>query len=199
MLSGDIKSGQRLKQNHIASLLGVSSTPVREAFRDLAAEGLVQLDARHGCMAKGLIYQDAEDIYAARSLLEPMLLKRNFAHITDSILKQCDIINEQMAATSDLDAWTKLNNKFHMKLLGSDFPSRLLDMVQQLYDYSNSFVALSLYGDKLNVERSYDEHQEILMRFTERDVDGVLNLLRRHQKMTLSLIRFKMSPLSSSD
>ncbi len=196
MLSGEICSGDRLKQNHLAQMLGVSSTPVREALRDLAAEGLVRLDARSGCVARGLTFQDAEDIYTARLALEPILLKRNFARITPGILEECETINEKMRSEKDLVVWARLNNEFHMKLLGIDYPSRMTEIVQQLFEYAEPFVAISLYTDDQQLERSYKEHCLLLEKHRQNDLEATIDILYRHQKMTLSLIERKMQDRS---
>lgn len=76
ILQGVYKAGTRMRQEEVAKRLGVSTTPVREAFRDLRAEGLVAIDPNKGVEVRGLTADDVSEIYELRMLLEPMLAAR---------------------------------------------------------------------------------------------------------------------------
>src|SRR5690242_7828107 len=70
ILRGDLTGGERLIQADIAATLEVSTTPVREALRDLAAEGLISLDRHRGGVVRGLNWEDMEEIRKIRHQLE---------------------------------------------------------------------------------------------------------------------------------
>ena len=70
ILKGEYKIGEKIKENQIATELRVSRTPIREAFKQLENEGLIDYIPNRGCFAKGFTKQDIEDIYAVRKALE---------------------------------------------------------------------------------------------------------------------------------
>lgn len=70
ILKGEYKIGEKIKENQIASELRVSRTPIREAFKQLENEGLIDYIPNRGCFAKGFTRRDIEDLYAVRKALE---------------------------------------------------------------------------------------------------------------------------------
>src|SRR3954447_3481318 len=71
IISGETAPGERLTEPRIAELAGVSRSPVREALRILAGEGLVEITPRHGARVTHVGVRDARELYACRLLLEP--------------------------------------------------------------------------------------------------------------------------------
>src|SRR3990172_11947171 len=76
ILNGELASGSRLVQAELAAMLDVSTTPVREALRDLATEGLVQFDPHRGAIVSELSSEDVHAISAFRTVLDPLALGR---------------------------------------------------------------------------------------------------------------------------
>ena len=72
ILRGEYEIGEKIKENQIATALRVSRTPIREAFKLLENEGLIDYVPNRGCFAKGFTKQDVEDIYAVRESLEEL-------------------------------------------------------------------------------------------------------------------------------
>ena len=72
ILAGSIEPGENLIEMKLAEELGVSRTPIREAFRKLELEGLVFSVPNKGVVVKGISNQDTEDIFAIRMHLEPL-------------------------------------------------------------------------------------------------------------------------------
>ncbi|MBQ1228673.1 MAG: GntR family transcriptional regulator, partial [Firmicutes bacterium] len=70
ILKGEYRIGEKIKENQIATEFKVSRTPIREAFKQLENEGLIDYIPNRGCFAKGFTRQDIEDIYAVRKALE---------------------------------------------------------------------------------------------------------------------------------
>src|SRR5690349_18480778 len=88
ILRGAIPGGTRLVQADVASELQVSTTPVREALRDLATEGLIRLDPHRGAIVSQLSYGEAVEIQQICKLLEPEAMRQAALAITDDTLKQ---------------------------------------------------------------------------------------------------------------
>ena len=70
ILRGEYRIGEKIKETSIAEELTVSRTPIREAFKQLESEGLIDYIPNRGCFAKGFTHQDIEDIYSVRKALE---------------------------------------------------------------------------------------------------------------------------------
>ena len=84
ILKGEYEIGEKIKENQIASELRVSRTPIREAFKLLENEGLIDYIPNRGCFAKGFTKQDVEDIYAVREALEEMAVRWAVARISEN-------------------------------------------------------------------------------------------------------------------
>lgn len=82
ILKGEYKIGEKIKENQIATELRVSRTPIREAFKQLENEGLIDYIPNRGCFAKGFTKQDIEDIYAVRKALEVLSVEWAVNRIT---------------------------------------------------------------------------------------------------------------------
>jgi DNA-binding GntR family transcriptional regulator len=83
----------------VAKRLDVSTTPVREAFRDLRAEGLVSIDPNRGVVIRGLTAEDVGEIYELRMLLEPMLAERACRQLAAADLAAASVCHATMSAT----------------------------------------------------------------------------------------------------
>lgn len=83
ILSGKYKDHEELKEVAIGEELGVSRTPVREAFRQLELEGLIQIIPNKGAYVTGITAKDVQDIYMIRSLLEGLCARWATEHITE--------------------------------------------------------------------------------------------------------------------
>lgn len=193
ILSGEIPAGERLRQNHIAAEFGVSSTPVREALRDLAAEGLIMSDAHRGNMVRGLTISDVSEIYDLRRKLEPMLIERTFSQVGPEDLLQCEALIETMEETSDIVRWSQLNGQFHALLSGPDQDIRTARLVESLRDASMPYVALSLYGREDELARSNVDHRLIIDAYRLRDLARATELNDIHLQATIKIIRQKLS------
>ncbi len=83
ILRGILSPGQRLRQVGLAEELGVSRIPLRDAFRRLSAEGLIQIDGRRGARVASLTAADASELYELRGLVETRCLRLAVRNLTD--------------------------------------------------------------------------------------------------------------------
>lgn len=113
--TGRIGPSERLQEVALATQLGVSRTPVREALARLASEGLVEADGRSFAVP-GLTAEDLDDIYALRSLLEPEAIRLATSHAADPILRKPldDALADAVAAhvAGDAEAFIAANSRF---------------------------------------------------------------------------------------
>jgi DNA-binding GntR family transcriptional regulator len=126
ILRGDYPAGSGLRQEQVAARLGVSTTPVREAFRDLLAEGMIEFDTHRGAIVRGLTLSDLREIYELRIVLEPMLAVRALKLATDAQLAHAEKIHAQLCDEPNPEQWATLNVVFHQALNAPTSPCRCM-------------------------------------------------------------------------
>src|SRR5665811_2234033 len=97
ILNGDLPGGARLVQAELGAMLDVSTTPVREALRDLASEGLVRFDPHRGAVVTELDLEDVKDIYEIRRILEPEAMRQSAPKVSEELLVQLRKLHQRMA------------------------------------------------------------------------------------------------------
>lgn len=185
ILNGTLAGGERLAQSEIAKQLGVSTTPVREALRDLASEGLVTIDPHRGGFVMELQRQDVEEIYELRHQLEPLALQLAFPGITPELIERLDQLNNEMTATSHLAAWVELNRDFHMTIYSAAQRPRLLSIIASLQDASVMAVGARLAHTSGVREEANDEHAQLVDFLRSGDLDGAVDVLVAHLDRTV--------------
>ena len=113
ILLGHLKPGDKLDQNEIAELLGISRSPVRDALRTLAAEGLVEVIPHRGAAVAELSADEVEEIFLIRRILEGMAARLATQRIGPAQIAELQAVLDEIDQTSDLDGWLELNRRFH--------------------------------------------------------------------------------------
>ncbi len=184
ILDGQLTSGTRLVQSEIAEALDVSTTPVREALRDLAAEGLIRLDAHRGGVVQELSLSELREIYELRVLLEPEALRRAWPHVTDEIIDEVADLHERMNGVLSPSDWVELNTGFHGKILELAPSPRLLLILDGLVAPWVMYVSAALMTDPQNQQRAAEGHDQILAALRRRDLDAAIAASIEHLGIT---------------
>lgn len=185
ILNGELEGGTRLVQAELASSLDVSTTPVREALRDLASEGLIRFDPHRGAVVSELDAVELEEVYAIRLLLEPNAMRQAVAHMTDEIVDRLRELHEKMAEETLSVSFVDLNRSFHMAIYEAAVSPRLVSIIRSLEDAAVMYIGASLKTDAGLREAAVHDHAEILAALEARDADAAEAAIRRH--LTLSL------------
>lgn len=188
ILDGTIPTGTRLVQAEIADQLGVSTTPVREALRDLATEGLVIMDPHHGAIVKTLTLEEVQEIYQLRITLEPLMVRQAIRNLTPARAKQARKFIIAMDQEPEISEWVQLNLEFHSALNDTGSPSKLNDIVSNLRDCSARYVSLSLQVYPKLMDTANLDHQELLELYLSRDEEKSVELTVQHLQSTLNAI-----------
>jgi DNA-binding GntR family transcriptional regulator len=188
IIDGRLGGGTHLVQTELADQLDVSVTPVREALRDLATEGLVVFDPHHGALVRSLDLEKVREVYDLRIALEPLLVRRVMAKITDGEIRVADQICKEMEQTSRLTEWVELNRQFHASLSAPDQDSRLAGILTGLRDSASHFVGVSLGASMARIEESNREHAALIDLYRSRDVENAVALTVQHLHTTVSII-----------
>ncbi|GGP00495.1 GntR family transcriptional regulator [Wenjunlia tyrosinilytica] len=114
ILDGELLPGTRVRQEEVASRIGASRLPVREALRMLTAEGLLEAKPNKGARVSTLTAADVDLIYQMRERLEPLALIETLPHFTDADLAKLGDLQEQIAANDDVGDFLRLDREFHL-------------------------------------------------------------------------------------
>lgn len=114
ILAGEIAPGERLLQEVVAERLSASRMPVREAFRMLETEGLVENQANRGARVPALDAGEVQVIYQMRERLEPLALAESLPHLTERDLERLAAIQTQIEQNTDIHSFLVLDREFHL-------------------------------------------------------------------------------------
>ncbi|MGW1887176.1 GntR family transcriptional regulator [Streptomyces sp. NPDC001970] len=188
VLDGTLAGGDRLVQTELAEQLGVSTTPVREALRDLATEGLVVFDPHRGALVRSLDMAEVRELYELRMALEPLLVRRVFAAITPEQLARAAELQQRMEEPCEISRWVELNRDFHAVFGEVDGSSRLATILAGLRDSAAPYVALSLGSRPTQIKEANAEHAALLGLYRKGAVEDAVALTLTHLKATLTAI-----------
>lgn len=194
ILNGELADNTRLLQSEIGRQLGVSTTPVREALRDLATEGLVIFDAHRGALVRALSLGEVREIYQLRMVLEPLLVERVVDPISNEALDRAHTLWQQMEKEADTSVWVQHNHAFHMVLAEPAAGSRLFKILKGLRDTASKYVGASLKANPDQRIRANAEHGRMLELFRQRDTDALAELTIEHLHSTLTVIESEYDP-----
>lgn len=129
IIRGDIVPDQRLRLEEIAARFDVSTMPVREALRDLEAEGLVTIFPHRGAVVTRLSADDLQDIYDIRATLEEMATRLAVPLVTKATLTELTSLIKQIdGCLGDVVTLVKLNHQFHSTLYAASGRSHLCEL-----------------------------------------------------------------------
>ena len=179
ILRGVIKAGQTLRQEELAATFGVSRIPVREAFRQLEAEGLITIYPHRGAVVTELSALEAQELYEIRLALETEALKKAIPNFKPADLKKAQTIIEATDGETDIARWGELNWEFHAALYIPANRPRLLSMLNNLHLSVDRYMRLELAAMDY-LPRSQHEHRELLQAASQRETERAVNLLAQH-------------------
>lgn len=182
ILSGKYEENEELKEVAIGEELGVSRTPVREAFRQLELEGLIQIIPNKGAYVTGITEKDVKDIYMIRSLLEGLCARWATEHITQEQLAEMEenvYLSQFHAQKGHLEQLAELDNRFH-DIMYEACNSKILE--HQLKDFHQYVLRVrrKTLASKHRGPKSNEEHEEILQAIKAGDADRAEQLANRH-------------------
>jgi DNA-binding GntR family transcriptional regulator len=182
IIRGNITPGEWLVESHIAQMLGISRTPVREAIHKLERERLIERQPRGGFTVLGLSRADIDETFGIRSVLEGyaarLATKKHQAKELIALEKKIDEF-QVCLNKRQLDVLPEINTEFHDLLYGLSKSPRLIHMINGLRDQIFRFRQMILKDDKL-ANISNEDHIQMLKLMRKRDAEGVERLVRDH-------------------
>lgn len=187
ILRGDLRGGERLIQADLATRLNVSTTPVREALRDLATEGLITLDRHRGGVVQELNWRDMEETRMIRRELEPLALRLVVEHATEDDLARAEALRGRMADESDLGNWVELNTAFHEVFHDATRSHRLAAILRKFEESSALYVAQAQRWHPEIRRRANDEHQALIAAIRDRDAGRAIDVMTGHAAIAIEM------------
>ena len=182
ILRGKVKPGQRLKEERLASEIGTSRTPVREAFHKLEQEELVIRLPRGGFVVREWSRSDVEEIFGIRSVLESYAASVATEKIDDAKLAMLENKlreSEESLERGDTEKLIQLNTEFHDILYRSSKSRKLYHMINNLRDYFYRY-RVAILGINGIPQRSLRDHKKMLLAMRKKDSALVEKLVREH-------------------
>ena len=187
ILRGDLSGGSRLIQGELATTLNVSTTPVREALRDLATEGLITLDRHRGGIVRELNWDDMEEINLVRKQLDPLTTRLACERLTEDQLYEAERLYERMATEQDLGDWVELNVRFHFIFEEATGVSRLIGIMKGLEQSSAVYVAQAQRWHPEIRRRANEQHRALIDACRDRDADTAIEVMSGHAAMPIEM------------
>src|SRR6202453_5416872 len=165
IIRGEIQEGAQLRQEAIANQYQVSRIPVREALRQLDAEGIFAIVPNRGAVVPALSADDVVELFSIRALLEPEVLKLSIPHLTEEDFSEADgvlqtYINE-LRRDDHVSAWGRLNWQFHSILYSRANQPRFMAIIRNVNNSGERYTRLQLYLTR-GMERANQEHHQML-------------------------------------
>lgn len=189
ILNGELETGSRLVQAEIAATLEVSTTPVREALRDLASEGLIRFDPHRGAVIAELSGEELAEIYEIRQILEPLAMSQAVPAIGEGTIEQLRKLQAKMTDERHSASFVDLNRTFHMMIYEAAASPRLASIIRSLEDAAVMYIGAALETNPGLRDAAVHDHGEILEAVERRDVEAAIEAIKRHLELPLKALQ----------
>lgn len=180
--SGRLKPGEKLKEFEISASFGVSRSPVREAFRILEFEGLVDLVPRKGAYIHKITIEDVKEIYQIREMVEGFAGYLAVENMTDEDIAEVEQLwlkMKSLTGSEDFENYLAASSDFHNKIIICAKNKRVVEIyhgIRAAVKFLRSYILSS--GKRM--DSSLSEHQQIVQAIKKRDKDLVEKMSREH-------------------
>ena len=191
IFSKQLEPGSWLDEQSLANQFGISRTPMREAIKALASEGLVTMKLRRGAYVTEVNRADLEQIFTVISLLECQTAKESALKATEDELNLLDHLHhrlEKAAADRDIEQFFEINGKFHeliQQIAGNRWLNGVIDDLRKVLKLHRRD-SLTSTG---RLQSSLIEHREILRAILKRDEVAAEAAMRKHFAHGLEALR----------
>ncbi|MCI8874826.1 MAG: GntR family transcriptional regulator [Lachnospiraceae bacterium] len=191
ILKGELKPGERLMELQLASKLGVSRTPIREAIRMLQQEGLAVTIPRRGAEVAKMTEKNMEDVLQIREALEILAVQLACEKVTEQqVLKLEEAVEEfdRAVKTGDLKQIAQSDIDFHDKIYEAADNPRLVNLLnnirEQIYRYRVEYLK-----EEENYPNLIEEHRKIFAGLKNRDKNFVTEMTEKHLKNQANAVK----------
>lgn len=192
---GELPPGERLPLEELATELGISRVPLREAVRSLEAEGLITTTPHRGAVTTLLNLRDAEDAYALLESAEALAVDRATAASDDHSLARMERALDSMRdhvhdGTLNVDS-LEAHREFHFAFFDLVGEGVLLRHLRIFWNMCERYVMASM-PDEHRAERAFEEHARLVQLVRDGEAEAAKEHLRSHLRSSLAAIRSKL-------
>ncbi len=182
ILKGEIQPGERLMEIQLAEKMGVSRTPIREAIRKLANEGLVTMIPRKGAIVAGISEKLLMDVLQVRMTLEKMAYECAFKYITDEQIEELKTAEREFETAireNDLVKIAESDEKFHFIIYNAAQNDKLKEILTNLRENMYRY-RMEYAKNRESREKLTREHSALIDTFVRRDSVEGLKIVEEH-------------------
>lgn len=182
IIGGKFAPGAKLDERRLADTMGVSRTPVREALRQLASRGLVQMQPMRGAIVSRIGIREITDLLNANSELEALCARICAESMSQMEKMDLEYAFEQTRARAnadDLEGYMEANAQFHRMIVEGSHNAVLIDMVMNVRERLTPFRRYHP-ADVQRVRRAEDAHRSILVHIQNGAAEGAYQAMRAH-------------------
>ena len=189
IITKQLKPGQRLPEVNLAVQMGVSRTPVREALRRLASEGLVVIIPNSGARLAAPTVREVEDTFLVRGELECLSIRLAAQRISDRHIRRLEeaMVEEiQSIEDRDLESYLESNEIFHKTIADASGNKVLVEYVENIIGRTHAY---GVFYDPFQQEETTpnaEPHKEVLVALRSKDEERCVRLMKRHLQETIA-------------
>jgi DNA-binding GntR family transcriptional regulator len=185
IINNEYKAGQRIYEKEVAKLYGVSTTPVREAFLRLSAEGYVSIDSHRKALVRKASFKELEEIFEVLGDLDGLAIAQAADHISPECIQQIEELIAEMEETCKptfVEKFLDLNVAVHSQIWSS-LPNKMLERTLhfvhgQLLRYN--YARYLAFQDPEIMKQSLNGHKEILSALSKKNKKELKKLIKTH-------------------
>jgi DNA-binding GntR family transcriptional regulator len=147
IIKGSLKPGTKLSEGKIAEQMGVSRTPVREALKELAAEGFVKMNPNQAVVVSNASVEDIQEVLQIRGVLEGLAARLATKTINEEEIKELEKYQKQMeyyTKKDDVLAFSEMDAEFHELILNICGNNKLIQIRKNISDQAHRYRIRSL-------------------------------------------------------
>ena len=191
ILGGELEPGEKVPEKDLCARFGVSRTPLREALKVLAVDGLVTLTPNRGAFVSILTIEDLVDVFPVMGALESLSGELAANLMTDEEITRVRAIHTRMVEhfeNRDLSSYFELNQRIHEAILEGSRNQTLIAMYRSLAGRVRRARYLANMSDS-RWQQAVDEHEIIIARLEKRDAKGLADILKQHLANKFETVR----------
>lgn len=182
VITGKIKEGAKIPEKELCDYFGISRTPLREALKVMAFEGLISLTHNRGATVRSLTLKDLREVFPIYAHLEALAGQLACKHLTDGDLDDLQIMHEKLGALYDEDKfpqYVEVDELVHARIEAASSNPILLRMLQAV----SGRVRRARYrvpAPRERMEETLDEHGRIMTALRDRDCESLARAIKLH-------------------
>ena len=185
---GQFADGEELNQVELAQYFNVSRVPIREALRQLQAEGLVRIVAHHKTVVAGLSFDEILELIEMRAVLEAHMVRKSAPHLDQDDLGRLHKLCDEMDRITDYGSrWVLKNWEFHRTLYGAGSSKTMIDLVERIHLKIERYARQA--GTDARLREAAAEHRDILRQIEQTDFIAASAAIEAHVLNTGEAIR----------